>query len=226
MRGPLAPCAAKEVGVDCTLDLEVEYDDAGARTVQRYRAVGTELQAASMAMHEGALLRPGCAYVVSGGLGGLGVAVVRLLLGDEASEGCSVLVVGRRAVSQGKRRLKELGWGERVAYACVDLGTDYKALRTALVGLLRRSGRPLAGIFHLAGSYSRVAVADLSVSALADATRAKVWGGDTPAPRRRRSGLSPRVRPLWLGRHRLRWDRTRRIRGSERVPRMVCQLAA
>ena len=73
-------------------------------------------------------------------------------------------------------RLAELGWGGRVEYACIDLGADFSALRSALIGHLRRKAQPLAAVFHLAGSYQRAHVADYAPADLAAATRAKVWG--------------------------------------------------
>ena len=193
-----------ELAVECGLDMDVDYDGDGCRRVQRYRCVGAQLQSSqlqnAMPSEEEvdeatggargrpppqavpqvvpqAVLQPRCAYVVSGGLGALGEAVVRLLLAEEASEGCSVLIVGRRGVEAGAERLKQLGWaGGRVAYASIELGADYAGLHAALAEHLRRSGHALRAVFHLAGSYVRHPLVDSDAGALAEAIRPKVWG--------------------------------------------------
>lgn len=180
----IGSAVAAEARVSCALDMDVAYDEAGERRVQRYRTAGATLQSAAAREEqepdtrggEAPLLRPNGAYVVSGGLGGLGEALVRMILADEAAGGCSVLVLGRRPSRRGRKRLAELGWGGRVEYACVDLGADFSALRSALIGHLRRKAQPLAAVFHLAGSYQRAHVADYAPADLAAATRAKVWG--------------------------------------------------
>ena len=173
----IADVMLSETAVDCALDMDVEYDADGMRSVQRYRSVGAELQRCLRQQCGSAtVLRPSGTYIVSGGLGGIGVEVVRLLLADEACHGCSVLILGRRSVEQGTRRLAELGLGARVTYASIELGDGYEALRVSVLDYLAQSGRALAAVFHLAGSYSRVAVADLTASELTEAARGKVWG--------------------------------------------------
>ena len=117
---------AGETRVSSGLDMDVEYTGDSSRRVRRYRAVGTELQTQALknGVREGSRDQVGCpntvlatssALIVSGGLGALGAAVVGMLLQDEASAGCSILVIGRRSAEEAASRLDELGWSGRVA---------------------------------------------------------------------------------------------------------------
>jgi NAD(P)-dependent dehydrogenase (short-subunit alcohol dehydrogenase family)/acyl carrier protein len=106
----------------------------------------------------------GGTYLVTGGLGGIGTSLVRLLAERYRAR---VLMVGRtplppraqwpersqEATAEGGRlrsfmTLEALG-GE-VTYEAVDVG-DLAALREAVGAAEAKWGRPLAGIFHLAG---------------------------------------------------------------------------
>ena len=105
------------------LDLEVSYSATGERLVRRYQSAGAALaEAASRATAQAGAPFPRGAYVVTGGLGGLGRALVTHLL--KAHGESRVLLIGRRAASAVAAEREALGWGEasRVDYAEVDLG--------------------------------------------------------------------------------------------------------
>jgi leucine-rich repeat protein SHOC2 len=162
------------------------------------------------------------AYVVTGGLGGIGVAVVRQLLDEPDEEGVgeadgsgngepgleetdatrcngsgaaaggagkgvtagwglcrALLVVGRATEAEAGERLRAARWSHdaRVVYLRHDLGTDSPRQLTRAIGAFLAAARqPLAGMLHLAGSYSRQNVDSLTARSLADHTRAKAEG--------------------------------------------------
>ena len=112
-----------ELRVRSGLDLEVSYSATGERLVRRYQSAGAALaEAASRATAQAGAPFPRGAYVVTGGLGGLGRALVTHLL--KAHGESRVLLIGRRAASAVAAEREALGWGEasRVDYAEVDLG--------------------------------------------------------------------------------------------------------
>ncbi|MDJ0835886.1 MAG: SDR family NAD(P)-dependent oxidoreductase [Acidobacteriota bacterium] len=95
------------------------------------------------------LERGGC-YLISGGLGGIGVALARLLL---ARYQARLLLLGRRApdeeaVVAGLESLKRSGGDVR--YQAVDI-CDETAVAASVGSAEKRWGRRLDGVFHLAG---------------------------------------------------------------------------
>ena len=121
------------------------------------------------------LLRPSAAYIVTGGLGGVGLLTVKLLLDDCAD--ARILIIGRRHEKKVSKQLRSLG--PAVSYASVDLGAEPSALRGAITTFLGGSacnGRQLAGVLHLAGGYKRLVCAQLTAPIIAEHVRAKVDG--------------------------------------------------
>ena len=111
--------------------------------------------------------------MVTGGLGGLGRPLVTHLL--KAHGESRVLLIGRRAASAVAAEREALGWGaaSRVDYAEVDLGgvEGVAALGAAIASFLQAWPQlPFAKLLHLAGSYARVPLVDLSAAQLAEAT--------------------------------------------------------
>jgi NAD(P)-dependent dehydrogenase (short-subunit alcohol dehydrogenase family) len=96
----------------------------------------------------GLSLREDGSYLVTGGLGGLGLRLARWLV----DRGCKQLIlVGRSAPSdEASRYLEELqNAGTRVAVRQCDVGN--RADVAALLAYVREELPPLRGIFHLAG---------------------------------------------------------------------------
>jgi acyl transferase domain-containing protein len=101
-------------------------------------------------------LRPDASYLVTGGLGGIGLELAQRL----AARGAKHLVLlGRKAPSESARalleRIAKLGCETRVH--AVDVANDLE-LEPLLAGI-DRSGAPLRGIFHCAGVVEDAALA-------------------------------------------------------------------
>ncbi len=190
------------------LDLEVDYSPSPpsppsppsssvppplSRRVKRFTSVGGALEAEATAGRRAVapLLSSGTAdgaagggVLVSGGLGGVGEAVVRLVLAERPA--ARVLVVGRRSVEAAAAQLEALGWGgagSRVQYVSLDLGgsgtqPELEAAIAAFCCPPAASAAPLglACVLHLAGSYGRAPLDGLPPAALLAATQAKVAG--------------------------------------------------
>jgi phthiocerol/phenolphthiocerol synthesis type-I polyketide synthase E len=110
-----------------------------------------------------ALRREG-AYVVTGGLGGIGLTIARLLT---AQYGARVLLLGRRPAGDRQEMLDELNHdGAVVYYRTVD-AADRAGLASVLASAEAEFGR-IGGVFHCAG----VAGAGLAAHKAEDDTRA------------------------------------------------------
>ncbi|MFE7673039.1 SDR family NAD(P)-dependent oxidoreductase [Streptomyces albidoflavus] len=130
-----------------------------------------------------AFFRPDAAYLITGGLGGVGFEVCRHLL---ATTGCSLVLLGRTplpepgtaqgdrgALDARRRRLRELEQTGRVRYLAVDSG-DEDGLRAALEEVEADWNLPVAGAVHLAGLMDGVPVAELTPERLREVLAAKV----------------------------------------------------
>ena len=121
----------------------------------------------------GTPLLTGGFYIVSGGLGGIGIAIVRELLGQYRAR---LLVIGRRRMTEVEETLGALrGLGGEVLYHSADIA-DAEAVSAALQDGMRRWGQAPDGVFHLAGTYEALAITDETITTLAQALRAKVLG--------------------------------------------------
>lgn len=138
-----------------------------------------------------AMLRPGGTYVITGGLGGLGLAVARHLagLGDThliliSRKGLpprrdwAELLAGRSLDSTTEERIRNVlvieARGARVEILTVDV-TDPRALRRALDATSRRLG-PIRGVFHAAGSLDDALIETKSRPSMNAVLRPKVQG--------------------------------------------------
>ncbi|HET7544173.1 MAG TPA: SDR family NAD(P)-dependent oxidoreductase [Polyangiaceae bacterium] len=135
------------------------------------------------AVPEDSRLRSAGVYVLTGGLGGVGVALARYLLEHLRA---TVLLVGRSessAVESELRVLRQLG---SVRYAVADVSRP-RALERAVADFERDCGQPVDGFFHLASSYSEGSTLEESSESLARQFAAKVDGaiavGDALAQR-------------------------------------------
>ncbi|HKT06020.1 MAG TPA: SDR family NAD(P)-dependent oxidoreductase [Rugosimonospora sp.] len=127
----------------------------GRRLAPRLRAVAPD-----DAGDGPAPLVAGGRYLVTGGLGGIGLELSQYLL---AAYGARLLVLGR---SDPGERLAELtGLGD-VRYAAVDVA-DEPAVRGAVAAAEMAWGQPLSGVLHLAGAGIADQWADLPAHTLA-----------------------------------------------------------
>jgi amino acid adenylation domain-containing protein len=128
----------------------------------------------------------GC-YLVSGGLGGLGVLVGRHLLERHAAR---LLILGRGPLgpegseSPRRRAYEELvsvaGDAERVLYVAADVA-DAGAVRAAVAGAEARWGARLDGVLHLAGVIAERTLAEETAASFGATLHPKVMGGLTLA---------------------------------------------
>lgn len=119
-------------------------------------------------------------YIVTGGLGGIGRKLCRFLLQQYEAR---LLILGRSMERSAKsmdayRNLINIS--DHIVYRQVDL-CDQTAINHAINSSAELFDQPLQGVFHLAGIYQPVALADESVSSLNDATSVKVQGTKTLA---------------------------------------------
>ncbi|MFJ7023416.1 type I polyketide synthase [Streptomyces sp. NPDC101117] len=114
--------------------------------------------------------------LITGGTGGLGAHVARLMAEAGAEH---LLLVGRRgAQAPGIAELRSelTALGADVTVVACDV-SDRAALRTLLDGIPAR--RPLTTVVHAAGARQRIApLGDLTLGELADVARAKVTGAE------------------------------------------------
>jgi NAD(P)-dependent dehydrogenase (short-subunit alcohol dehydrogenase family)/acyl carrier protein len=101
----------------------------------------------AIASEERARLRPDAAYLVTGGLGGLGLALARALT---MAGGRELILIGRSGAAGREAAVEALSRaGARVRVVAADV-SDRAALAAALERA-RAEGPPLRGVFHLAG---------------------------------------------------------------------------
>jgi acyl-CoA synthetase (AMP-forming)/AMP-acid ligase II/NAD(P)-dependent dehydrogenase (short-subunit alcohol dehydrogenase family)/acyl carrier protein len=140
-----------------TGDLEVAYR-LGLRWVRRLERADLRAQPPGPSPIE-----KGGLYLLSGGLGGIGLELARYLLKHFQA---SLILVGRTRLDGGDRQaslnslevLASVTKGN-VLYAAVDAG-DSRRLSQIVGRAEERFGRALAGVFHLAGLYQESTVAE------------------------------------------------------------------
>lgn len=151
-------------------DEEVAYRD-GVRLVARLQ----KLSAAELA--QSALpFKEGGAYVLSGGLGGVGLEVARFLLGRHRPH---LLLLGRAPLASSTERARayqELQrFGSKVIYASVDIA-DADAVQHAAAAAESVFGRGIDGVIHMAGVYREQRLRDESAERFAATLHPKVAG--------------------------------------------------
>ncbi|WP_405669601.1 MupA/Atu3671 family FMN-dependent luciferase-like monooxygenase [Streptomyces sp. NBC_01530] len=129
-------------------------------------------------------LRRGGTYLITGGLGGIGATLARLLTTEY---GARLLLVGRSPLSERQQLLDELGGPEQVRYAAVDV-RDEEQLGNALAEVAQRFGR-IDGVFHCAGVAGTGLTAQKTADEAAQVMGPKVAG--TRALRRALTGHEP-----------------------------------
>lgn len=159
-------------------DEEVAYR-GGLRYVARLADAPFAERPAPSSLERGGL------YLVTGGLGGIGVALSRHLL---STFGARLLFVGRTPLGQERHdaggsdadNLRAARWRELaslgdVHYAAADV-TDAAALEAAVSAAEARWRTELAGVFHLAGAVRESSVLDETWSSLRDVLAPKALG--------------------------------------------------
>ncbi len=113
-------------------------------------------------------------FLVTGGLGGIGLEVCRYLLRTSDSP---LLIIGRRSLEDvaAARAFASLGQVGRVRYQSLDLA-DASASLSGVADAEREFGKPLAAIFHLAGDYEPRMISEETPATLAATFRGKVQG--------------------------------------------------
>jgi NADP-dependent 3-hydroxy acid dehydrogenase YdfG len=148
-------------------DREVAYRK-GERWIPRLRRMGFAENVRSAAP-----FRRGGMYLVSGGLGGIGVEIARHLLSEYEAK---LLLVGRTPLAPSDTTYRELEKmpGE-VSYVGIDV-CDPASLRRAVETAQRRWGCELHGVIHLAGIYHERLLAEETRDSFASVLRPKVLG--------------------------------------------------
>lgn len=118
----------------------------------------------------------GSAYVISGGLGGIGQIITKALLRSDFAQ---VLILGSRSsqniASEYPQLEKFLSSYSHLDYVSVDVSDEHK-VNQAVNEWIARTGVPLKGVFHLASQYHERALKDESINNFADLSRTKVLG--------------------------------------------------
>ena len=118
------------------------------------------------------LVKGGC-YVISGGIGGIGREVARYLAAEYQAR---LLVIGRSPIETVEIRLRELqGLGGEVTYVSADIA-DFARVSAVISEAETRWGRPLDGIFHLAGVLETRPLIDETRETLKRSLRPKTTG--------------------------------------------------
>ena len=164
-------------------DREVAYRDGMQRLVPRLERVNlVEQPIAEVPFREGGV------YLITGGLGGIGVEIARLLLEQFKAR---VLLVGRSpmpdpatwdAILQRQddsaeriRAYQSLREHGEVLYEAQDVG-DREGMRRVVAAAMARWQRPLDGVIHLAGTYADLLLSNESPSSFAATLRPKALG--------------------------------------------------
>jgi acyl carrier protein len=116
--------------------------------------------------------RPGGIYLLSGGLGGVGMELAKFLLREYQAR---LLLVGRTPPPEAEPRVRALHELGEVRYRAVDVA-DLEGLRRAVGEAESPWGRRLDGVLHLAGTYEEHALADAPRQGIAAVLRPKLAG--------------------------------------------------
>ncbi|WP_419888959.1 SDR family NAD(P)-dependent oxidoreductase [Paenibacillus xylanexedens] len=137
-------------------DRRIAYRN-GCRWVMRFQGIADlgELQDESLLKQRGA-------YLVAGGMGGIGVELCRHLLNRHEAR---VIVIGRRPKGEVSRELEDLSRLGEISYIQADF-SDQDAIERALMEHERHWNQQILGAFHLAGQLDSGTVQGLTVSGL------------------------------------------------------------
>jgi phthiocerol/phenolphthiocerol synthesis type-I polyketide synthase D len=136
------------------------------------------------------VVRPDGSYILTGGLGGLGMVVARWLVDNGAGR---VVLNGRTGPSDGQRsNLADLESRAEIAVVRGDIASPGVAER--LVAAAEETGRPLRGVVHAAAVIDDHLVANLSRESLE-----RVWAPKAPGALRLHEVTTNRQLDWWVG---------------------------
>lgn len=187
----LDPAASVERDAECLLT-EVSRDDRedqiAFRGGQRYLARLTRMDPGGGGSQIARSFRADGVYVVTGGLGELGLLVARFLAERGARR---ILLLSRTGlppraewdqIAMGTRQARRVetiraieNLGVSIETAAVDV-TDESRMRTVLSSLRTNGSGPVRGVFHLAGVAHGASLAEMDVATLSTELRPKVLG--------------------------------------------------
>ena len=122
----------------------------------------------------GATVRPDRGYLVTGGLGGLGLATAHKLV-DLGARHLTLVSRSGRPSPQAAEELRALAQRARIEVVGADIGRAQDV--QALVRRLQEAEHPLGGIVHAAGSFDKTLIADLTWELIDEQLAAKAYGG-------------------------------------------------
>ena len=147
-------------------------------------------RAALDAGHREAVIRGDGAYIVTGGLGGLGTVVTRWLVERGAGR---IVLNGRREPSDDQRNaLDELADNTEIVFVSGDIALPDVAER--LVAAAEETGRPLRGVVHAAGVTGEGLVAALTSEGMQ-----RVWTPKVAGALRLHTATATRELDWWVG---------------------------
>jgi phthiocerol/phenolphthiocerol synthesis type-I polyketide synthase D len=179
---------------DAVAALMSELDSPAGDDVIAWRADGRYVERLSRATlgagHHDAVIRGDGAYIVTGGLGGLGTVVTRWLVERGAGR---IVLNGRREPSDDQRNaLAELAGDTEITFVSGDIALPGVADR--LVAAAEETGRPLRGLVHAAGVTGDGLVAALSAEGMQ-----RVWAPKVAGALRLHIATASRELDWWVG---------------------------
>ena len=152
------------------------------------------------------VVRNDASYIVTGGLGGLGMVVARWLIGVVGR----LILNGRTDPSDDQRKiLSEMGVGAEIVFVGGDIASPEVAEQ--LVAAAEKTGHQLRGVVHAAGVLD-----DSLVSALTQENLERVWSAKVTGALRLHAATASRQLDWWLDSP--RWPRCSDCRGKRRTP--------
>jgi phthiocerol/phenolphthiocerol synthesis type-I polyketide synthase D len=135
-------------------------------------------------------VRPDGSYIITGGLGGLGLVVARWLVGAGAGR---LILNGRSVPSESQQQvLAELGADTEVVFVPGDIATG--GVAEQLVSVAEQTGRPLRGLVHAAG-----VAGDGIVAAVSREDLERVWAPKVAGALRLSTATDGRDLDWWVG---------------------------
>ena len=179
---------------DLAVALMSELGSAAGDDVIAWRADGRYVERLSRATldpgHREAVIRADGAYIVTGGLGGLGSVVTRWLVERGAGR---IVLNGRREPSDDQRNaLAELAGDTEIVFVSGDIALPGVADR--LVAAADATGRALRGIVHAAGVTGEGLVAALTSEGMQ-----RVWAPKVAGALRLHAATASRELDWWVG---------------------------
>ena len=136
------------------------------------------------------VVRNDASYIVTGGLGGLGMVVARWLIERGAGR---LILNGRTDPSDDQRKiLSEMGVGAEIVFVGGDIASPEVAEQ--LVAAAEKTGHQLRGVVHAAGVLD-----DSLVSALTQENLERVWSAKVTGALRLHAATASRQLDWWLG---------------------------